>query len=45
MAAPRDYVDAQLVEVDGVLVITPTEFVEPMTRESVRDVIESVRTA
>lgn len=36
-------VDAELVEVDGVLVITPREPVAPMTRDDVRRLIESVR--
>lgn len=38
-----DPVDAELVEVDGVLVITPRERVAPITRDDVRLLIESVR--
>lgn len=38
-----DPVDAELVEVDGVLVITPREPVAPITRDDVRLLIESVR--
>lgn len=36
-------VDARLVEVDGVLVITPDEPVPPLTREGVRDLMEELR--
>jgi len=35
--------DAELVEVDGVMVITPRQQVPPITRDEVRRVIESVR--
>lgn len=35
--------DAELVEVDGVLVITPREPVAPLSRDEVRDLIESGR--
>lgn len=35
--------DVELVAVDGVLVITPRESVPEMSRDDVRDVIESVR--
>jgi len=38
-----DPVDADLVEVDGVLVITPREAVAPISRDDVRAIIESVR--
>lgn len=38
-----DPIDAELVEVDGVLIITPREPVEPITRDDVRAVIESGR--
>ncbi len=36
-------IDAELVEVDGVLVITPLEPVSPISRDDVRSIIESVR--
>ena len=36
-------ISAELVAVDGVLVITPTEHVAPLTREDVRDLIEDLR--
>lgn len=36
--------EADLVDVDGVLVITPRAPVAPMSREDVRALIESVRT-
>ena len=35
--------DAELVEVDGVIVITPREPVTPTSRDEVRSIIESVR--
>jgi AbrB family looped-hinge helix DNA binding protein len=36
-------IEARLVEVDGILVITPTEHVERATREDVRNLIEDMR--
>jgi AbrB family looped-hinge helix DNA binding protein len=36
-------IEAELVDVDGVLVITPTEPVAAMSREDVRDLIETLR--
>lgn len=38
-----EQIEAELVEVDGVLVITPTETVEPLTREDVRELMEELR--
>lgn len=35
--------DVSLVERDGLLVIVPNEVLPPLTRDQVRDVIESVR--
>ncbi len=36
-------IKAHLVEVDGVLVITPTEPVAPISREDVRELIDDLR--
>jgi len=36
-------VDVELVQRDGLLVITPGEALEPLTRDDVRDAIETVR--
>jgi AbrB family looped-hinge helix DNA binding protein len=36
-------VAAELVERDGILVITPTEPVPPLTREAVRELVEELR--
>ncbi len=36
-------VAAELVERDGILVITPTEPVPPLTREAVRDLLDDLR--
>jgi AbrB family looped-hinge helix DNA binding protein len=38
-----EHLEARLVDVDGVLVITPTEPVAPLTREDVRELIEDLR--